>query len=69
MSKGLKIFLKLFLGAFLVGALLIAALVIAGYFGFFGMDKDFDVNALDLNFTYVIYYVDDNGEAHELERI
>lgn len=69
MSKGLKIFLKLFLGAFLVGALLIAALVIAGCFGFFGMDKDFDVNSLDLNFTSVIYYVDDNGEAHELERL
>lgn len=69
MSKGLKIFLKVFLLTFLIGSLLIIAVVAAGSLGLFGLDKDFDVNALDLNYTSIIYYVDDNGETHELERL
>ncbi len=68
MSRGLKIFLKVFLITFLVGVLIVAAVIVSGCFGLFG-DGDFDVDALDLNYTSIVYYTDENGEPHELERL
>ncbi len=69
MSRGLKIFLKVFLITFLVGALIVVAVIVSGCFGLFGLDSDFDVNALDLNYTSIVYYTDADGEPHELERL
>lgn len=69
MSRGLKIFLKVFLITFLVGALIVVAVIVSGCFGLFGLDSDFDVDALDLNYTSIVYYTDENGEPHELERL
>ncbi|MBE7026058.1 MAG: PBP1A family penicillin-binding protein [Ruminococcaceae bacterium] len=69
MSRGLRLFLKVFLTTFLIGALIASTVIVGGCFGFFGLDKGFDVNALDLNFTSIVYYTDENGNAHELERL
>lgn len=69
MNRGLKLFLKVFLTTFLVGALVVVAVIVSGCFGLFGLDSEFDVNALDLNYTSIVYYTDENGEAHELERL
>lgn len=69
MSSGVKIFLKVFLTTFLIGVLLISAVIISGCLGLFSFDKDFDINALDLNFTSIVYYTDENGQVHELERL
>lgn len=44
-------------------------MIVSGCFGLFGLDSDFDVDALDLNYTSIVYYTDENGEPHELERL
>lgn len=69
MNKGVKIFLKVFVCTFLIGSLLLTSVVVFGCFGMFGTDSEFDINALDLNFTSIVYYVDDAGNAHEMERL
>ena len=69
MNKGLKIFLKVFICTFLIGSLLLTSVVVFGCFGLFGTDNEFDIDALDLNFTSIVYYVDDAGNAHEMERL
>lgn len=69
MRKGLKIFLKIFLILVLVGCLALVGIFVCGIFGLFGFDSEFDINALDLNYTSMVYYVDEAGEPHELERL
>lgn len=69
MSNRLKVFLKVFLVTFLIGVLVVTTVVVAGCLGLFGLDRGFDVDALDLNFTSIVYYTDDSGNTHELERL
>ncbi len=69
MSTGVKIFLKVFLITFLIGVFLVAAIIVGGCLGLFGSNADFDMNALDLNFTSIVYYTDDAGNTHELDRL
>ncbi len=69
MSKGVRIFLKVFISTFLIGSLLLTSIVVFGCFGLFGTDNEFDIDALDLNFTSIVYYVDEAGNAHEMERL
>jgi len=68
MKRGLKIFLKTFIIAFLILALLAGAFFAIIFFGLFG-DDNFDVSMINLNLTSTMYYTDENGNAHELSHI
>lgn len=69
MKRALKIFFKVFFIAFLIGTLAIGGVIAGGVLGLFGTDADFDINAFDLNFTSTVYYIDENGQPRELEKL
>ena len=69
MVKGIKVFFKVFLITLLIGCFLLAGVFIAGCFGMFTSDSDFDISSFELKLTSTIYYYDENGNPQELEQL
>ncbi len=67
MNPYLKIFTKIFLFTTIIGVFIICLIMLGSVFGIFGNNDDLNIDALTMNYSSQIYYVDeDTGEEKSL---
>ena len=62
MNPYLKMFLKIFIITTVVGVIIIGLLGLGAVFGLFGNVDEIDIEALSMNYSSQIYYINDKGE-------